>query len=336
MTLLTVTSAIPVGLLDTAARDLHQVIDGPTLIELEGEQGAPLFVSCLMHGNEDSGLGAIQIVLRRLARQKPPRPMMILIGNVAAAREGMRRLEGQPDYNRVWPGCTQDRETDEARTMAQIHARVVKRKAFAAIDIHNNTGRNPHYGVICVEDERVMTLAALFAPRAVLFRGLPGTQTASFSGQVPAITVECGQSGKIENAQAAARLVDAVLSLDVLNAADSRADLTLFHTLARVKLRSDVALKRDRFRPWLELENNLDLHNFSRLPEGFRFGKTNHAMPFEVMNEDEQDVASSFFEIAEGRVHLTTSIIPAMLTTQERIIRQDCLCYLMEELKPDR
>ena len=91
--------------------------------------------------------------------------------------------------------------------MASVHKRVVERHAIAAIDIHNNTGRNPHYGVVCEEDERVMALASMFGPIAVLFRGLPGTQTASFAGVLPALTVECGQSGIDANAQKAADLI---------------------------------------------------------------------------------------------------------------------------------
>jgi succinylglutamate desuccinylase len=58
-------------------------------------------------------------------------------------------------------------------------------------------------------------------------------------------------------------------------------------------------------------------------------------MPFEVINESGQDVADEFFEFDAGSLKLTRPIVPAMLTTQERIIRQDCLCYFMEELRPE-
>lgn len=333
MTSLCTTTSIPDGLLDARAHDLHRVLDGPTLIELDGGTGAPLFVSGLMHGNEDSGLVAIQKVLRKFASHALPRPLMILIGNVAAARHGMRRLEGQPDFNRVWPGCIDHQGSDEARIMAHVHQRVIEREAFAAIDIHNNTGRNPHYGVICIEDERVMMLASLFAPRAVLFRGLPGTQTASFSGLIPALTIECGQSGDDANAEAAARLVEATLSLQSLQERPDAKSLTLFHTLAQVRVRSDVALGRTVAEPWLALDDDLDLHNFERVPSGFRFGETSHPMPFEISGEAGQDVTDEFFECDNGILKLAKTVVPAMLTTQERIIRQDCLCYLMEELR---
>lgn len=335
MTSLAIISGIPDALLDAEARDLHEVLDGPTLIELDGAKGPPLFISGLMHGNEDSGLVAIQKILRRYAGKMLPRPLMILIGNVAAAKHGVRRLEGQPDYNRVWPGCVEDEMSDEARVMAQVHARVIERGAVAAIDIHNNTGRNPHYSVVCVEDAKVMALASLFAPRAVLFRGLPGTQTASFGRWIPAITVECGQSGDDANAEAAAHLVDSVLSVDDLSEISGPRELTLFHTLARVRVRDDIALKRNQYDAWLDLEPNLDRHNFVQVQRGLTFGKSNHPCPLEVIDEQGMDVFDAFFEIDTGSVCLIRSVVPAMLTTQERIIRQDCLCYLMEALQPD-
>lgn len=333
MTVLTLKDAIPEGLLDTSARELHRVLDGPTLIELDGEEGPPLFVSCLLHGNEDSGLVAIQKVLRRWASRNLPRPLMILIGNVAAAKQGMRRLECQPDYNRVWPGCEEGRGSDEARIMAEVHKRVVAKGAYAAIDVHNNTGRNPHYAVICVENDEVMALAGLFASRAVLFRGIPGTQTASFTGLIPAITVECGQPGLEENAHAAAQLIEAALEFDTGGTSELPVGMTVFHTLARVRVKDDVALSRNPNAQWLVLEDGLDLHNFEPLQPGFTVGETNHARPFEAVDENENDVSDVFFQIEEGKARLNRTVFPAMLTTDERVIRQDCLCYLMEVLR---
>ena len=103
--------ALPEGFLDTSARALHRVLPGPTLIHLPGRRTPELFVSVLLHGNEDVGLVAIQQVLKAHAGRELPRALSILIGNVTAAQEGVRRLDGQPDYNRVWPGTVQHEGT---------------------------------------------------------------------------------------------------------------------------------------------------------------------------------------------------------------------------------
>lgn len=337
MTTLAILDAIPDGLLDCGSADLPSVLGGPTLIELPGRLGAPLFVSVLIHGNEDSGLGAIQQVLKTFAGKPLPRPLMLLIGNVRAARVGQRRLTDQPDFNRIWPGAHTGLDTSEARVMAEVHRRVVERGAFAAIDIHNNTGRNPHYAVICERDERVMGLAAMFAPKAVLFRGLPGTQTASFSGLIPAITIECGQPGSAENAEAAGRFLEAALNLSELPRGRAEgAEFDLFHTLVQVRVKPDIGLNEVAGQSWLRLDQSLDLFNFSLLEAGHAFGSTNDPMPLEAIDEDGRDRAGEFFAVEDGVLRLAASAVPAMLTTDERIVRQDCLCYLMEKLPPLR
>ncbi len=330
---LSILDALPEGLLECSARDLYRLLDGPTLIELPGKSGAPLFVSVLMHGNEDSGLGAAQRILREYRSRSLPRPLMLMIGNVQAAREGKRRLPGQPDYNRVWPGAERDQNSTEARIMAQVRDRAIERKAFAAIDIHNNTGRNPHYSVICTRDRRVERLAAMFTRSAVLFRGLPGTQTASFGTTLPALTIECGQPGRDENAEAAARFVHLVLGLtDLSHAHDPKLELDLFHTLAQVKVKSDISLAGRVEGHWLRLDTDLDRMNFENAESGARIGSTNHPMPLEAIDEQGRDVAHDYFTVVQGRLQLKQSVVPAMLTSDEQIVRQDCLCYLMERL----
>jgi hypothetical protein len=39
------------------------------------------------------------------------------------------------------------------------------------------------------------------------------------------------------------------------------------------------------------------------------------------------------FDYQRGEIALRQRLMPAMLTRDERVIRQDCLCYLMERLK---
>jgi len=65
--MLTVLDSLPNGFLDTPARQLHCLLSGPTLIHLPGRRREPLFVSVLLHGNEDTGVVALQRLLRFLA-----------------------------------------------------------------------------------------------------------------------------------------------------------------------------------------------------------------------------------------------------------------------------
>jgi hypothetical protein len=51
-----------------------------------------------------------------------------------------------------------------------------------------------------------------------------------------------------------------------------------------------------------------------------------------MIDEDGRDVAEQYFEVSERKLRLRKKAVPAMLTTDPRIVRQDCLCYLMERL----
>ena len=56
---------LPDGFLDCPANRLKDILPRPTLFDLPGRDPQPLFVSTLLHGNETSGLAAVQETLRR-------------------------------------------------------------------------------------------------------------------------------------------------------------------------------------------------------------------------------------------------------------------------------
>ena len=101
----------------------------------------------LSHGNESTGFRAGQSLLRQYRDRELPRALSLFIANVAAARHGLRRLDDQIDYNRVWPG-TDAADSQEARMMQQVVDGMGERRPFASLDVHNNTGINPHYACI--------------------------------------------------------------------------------------------------------------------------------------------------------------------------------------------
>src|SRR5690606_973677 len=79
-----------------------RVLDGPTLIHIDGTRPLPLFVSVLLHGNEHTGWNAVRALLGRYHGRPLPRAVSLFIGNVQAARENRRFLPGQADFNRIW------------------------------------------------------------------------------------------------------------------------------------------------------------------------------------------------------------------------------------------
>jgi hypothetical protein len=333
--MLTILHELPAGFLSVELAELHTVVDGPTLIHLPGRRANPLFVSILLHGNEGSGLKAIQQVLARYQTKPLPRALSLFIGNVEAARAGLRRLDAQPDYNRVWPGC-EPLGLLEERMTAEVVKAMRARAVFASIDIHNNTGVNPHYSCINRLDQRFYHLAALFSRIAVYFTRPRGVQAMAFADLCPAVTVECGKTGESAADEHAAAFVEAVLHLSHFPGHPlPHQDLDLYESVAIVKLPEAVRFAFGEEGADLVLEPDLDHLNFTELEVGVNFGRVapGYALPVQVWNDEGRDVASDYFKVDAGRLLTRRPVMPAMLTRNERVIRQDCLCYLMERLQ---
>jgi succinylglutamate desuccinylase len=331
---LTLLSSIPDGLLTTTAADLHRILPGPTLFHLPGRKPGPLFVSVLLHGNEDTGLKAIQQVLRKHSAQTLPRALSVFVGNVAAARENVRRLERQPDFNRVWPG-TDAEPTPESHMMQRVVDEMRGRNVWASIDIHNNTGLNPHYACINRIEPRFLQLANLFSRIAVYVTRPLGVQSAALARLCPALTVECGKPGNEAREGHCAAFVDAVLHLaEIPTHSVAAHDIDLYHTVGIAKMSNGTSFSFTDTAADTLLDANLDHLNFRELPAGTRFAavRDERSMPLHVTDESAADVTGEYFEIVRGELRTRRPVMPAMLTLNELSIQQDCLCYLMERL----
>ena len=329
-------NALPDGFLTASARELHEVLPGPTLIHLPGRRHPELFVAVLQHGNEDVGLVAIQQVLKNLHADEGhplPRAMSIYVGNVQAAKHGLRRLDHQPDFNRVWPGTHEHIGTAEHAMCAQVRDIMAQRGLFASIDVHNNTGLNPHYSVVSGLDPHTLHLALLFSRTVVWYRGTYGSMTGAFADLCPALAVECGKPGQAANEEAAARFIDACLHLTAFPEQPvQEGDVDLYHTMAVVHVAPDVDFGFGEPLAALNFDPRLDHLNFVDLPVGAVFGHTHLAAPLQAHNEAGEDVGATYFRTVDGRLTLQRAAMPSMLTLDARVIRQDCLCYLMERV----
>ena len=327
---------LPQGLLDLPAKDLHAFLGGPALIQLQGRREAPLFLSVLMHGNEDAGWEAVRHLLRKYlpggGDQELPRSLSLFIGNTSAAAVNMRRLAGQPDYNRVWPGSELPRTAEHAM-MESIVDTMAKKGVFASVDVHNNTGLNPHYACVNVVRTESLHLAAMFSRTVVYFTRPKGVQSMAMTELCPAVTLECGKVGQARGVQHASEYLDACLHLAQHPAhVISSHDLHLYHTVASVKIPPEVSFGFGCQKYDLCLLDDLEALNFREIPAGSCFGrvKQGRGIPLEVVNEANHDVAERYFSIENGELRTRTPVMPSMLTRDEAVIRQDCLCYLME------
>lgn len=321
---------IPKGLLSLTADRLHEVLAGPTLIHLSGRHPEPLFVSVLLHGNEDTGWETMRILLAKYQTRPLPRSLSLFIGNISAAQSGARHLEGQPDYNRIWL----EGDSDEHKMAASIVQIMRERNLFASIDIHNNTGLNPHYACINVLEHRFLHLATLFSRTLVYFIKPEEVQSIAFSKLCPTVTIECGKPGQQHGTEHALDFVEAALHLDHFPEHQvAPHDYELFHTVAIIKVPDEIEFSFSDPAADLLFSKDIEKFNFCELPPLTPLAQLQSSSGrLEAWNEEGDEVADRFFETIDNRLYTRLPVMPSMLTLDEEVIRQDCLCYLMERL----
>jgi succinylglutamate desuccinylase len=327
----------PDELMDVAATELWRYLRGPSLFRLPGRQAGPLFLSVLLHGNEDTGWRAIQTVLRRHRSTTLPRPLLLFVGNIEAAKAGVRTLPQQEDYNRVWPG-TRHPETPLARLMGDIVEIVRREMPFASIDIHNNTGHNPHYACVSSLEEAHLHLARLFSRTIVYFEQPVGVQSAALATICPAVTIECGRASEESSLIHAEEFISAALAIQHFpDHPVPESDLNLLRTFAVIKVPADASFSYDGTDADFRLRPDLDRLNFSELEPGTIFGTLGGAGHgrLDIIAVEDKQADNSYFEYARGEIRLSRRAIPAMLTTDPKAVRLDCLGYLMHRIGRD-
>jgi hypothetical protein len=271
--------------------------------------------------------------VRRLlaAPESLPRSLVLFIGNVAAAAAGLRVLPGQQDFNRIW----RDADGPEGELARAVTSTLEGVELFAAIDLHNNTGHNPHYAVVTDLSPRTLGLAYLFSDKAVYVREPDTVMTRVFAERCPAVALELGPVGDPRCDDRALDLVRRCLALERIPDADLEA-LQLFRTQVRVHVADEAVFSfaGEGGATPLVLTGGVESVNFHELPAGTEFGAA--AMPLHrllrVLDVEHNDVTDRYFAVRDGRIVLRQAVVPAMYTLDPLVIRQDCLCYFMERL----
>ena len=326
--MLTILNELPDGLLKTPSTDLHKILNGPTLIHVEGRRKEPLFLSILLHGNETSGYIALQELLKKYSHRELPRSLSVFIGNVEAAKHSKRHLPQQLDFNRIWSNG----DTAEEKMTQQIVAEMKNRNVFASIDIHNNTGFNPHYACVTHLDNRFFQLATLFSRTVIYFTKPSGTQTSAFSPICPSVTVECGQPDQPYGVEHSLNFIDGCLHLDHFpDGSVHSQDMELFHTMAIIKVPKSIRFGFNGDEADVLFRDDLDHLNFRVLSPGTVLGEAkNGTIALEAWSESGKEVGEKYFHMQNNSILIKQEVMPSMLTLDKEIIKQDCLCYFME------
>jgi hypothetical protein len=331
--MLRVIDHVPEGLLELEAPALADALGAPTLIRLPGRRPRPLLAAVLVHGNETTGWDAVRSLLAGAAPL--PRALMLFIGNVHAARECLRRLDGQPDFNRIWRGTA----GAEGEMVRGLLAEAQRARPFACVDLHNTSGENPLYACVHRLDDASLALGRAFSERLVLVSHPDTLLSNALSHLAPSVTLECGKPGNPSVTRRLARFLAQVLALETLDAhhpSTGPRGFEVLRAVATVRVPEELSFSFHDEAADLRFVAGLDAHNFSLLPDGtpIAFVRPGSGGRLEATDETGRDVTDRYFRHADGVVVTAAPLIPSLLTPNERIIRQDCLCYVMEPLGP--
>ena len=125
--------------------------------------------------------------------------------------------------------------------------------------------------------------------------------------------------------------LEKILQMDTLSSENSN-NLKLYHTIARVTVPKTVSIGDESKDICLNIE--LEDSNFKKVDPGTAFASVNSTKEqlIIVNSESHEDITDEYMEIKDNGIKFKKPITLSMFTTSERAIRQDCVCYLMEEL----
>lgn len=316
-------------------RRFLELLGGPSLLHLTGRDPSRVrVVSTLLHGNEPSGLRAVIRFLR--SGDVPATNVLFFIGAVetALAEPGFahRALPGERDANRCW---TPPWDTPQGRVAETVLKRIHAANPECLVDLHNNTGHNPAYGVAFHIGHAELSLVSLFADRVVHTPLELRTLVEATVEQFPSVTIECGRAGDGAADEVAWEGLWRYLDWDQIDFERPSTPLMLLEDPIRVCVRPEIDLAfadAAEEAVSLTISRDIDRHNFERLAAGSPIGwvKRNVDWPIEAVGPDGLDCSRQYFEEDSGVLRTRRDFIPIMMTTNRTIAKSDCLFYAVQ------
>lgn len=316
---------------------LLRLLGGPAAIRLAGRDRTRCRVLVtLLHGNEPSGLRAVHAWLRE--GRAPATDALVVLGAVEGALAEpvltRRELPDGVDLNRCFGGGA---PSGPARELARaILGLVGEAGPEALVDVHNNTGHNPAYGVAARVGPAERQLVGLFADRVVDYDLRLGALCEETPSLCPTVVVEVGRVGDPAADAVARRGVERLLGEEhVVGPAVPVPRLAVLGAPVRVEAApgatlavGDVAVAGVD----LTVAEDVDRHNFERLPAGTAIGwaRPGAGLPLRARGADGIDRSHELFASIDGRLVTRAPLVPIMITTDPAIAASDCLFYAVE------
>ena len=301
-------------LLNVEAHELHRFLSGSTVFDLRQEGVKPFFVSTLLHGNETSGWDAV----RRFIADHSDASFVLFIGNVHAAAQNMRHLPHEVDFNRIW---------QQQPWQTYLSDLLQTYKPWCGIDIHNNSGPNPHYSVVTDVRRKTLALATLFSNKVIFTDHTLDILAHGVSSHCPALTIE---TGTVDDPASERRAYAFLERLNTIGRVPDalQCEPETYATVGIVK----VAHQNGGIDNFPVFEPSLKHKSFKTLPAGSPFI---NCLPtdWQVNVLDpahDRDLTLDFLEFRDRGAILKRDVVMSMFTHKPLLAIQDCVCYFLK------
>jgi hypothetical protein len=317
-------------------RAFLEELGSPSAILVPGRDRSRCRAVCtLLHGNEPSGLVALHGWLRQGDPPAFDSLLLIVAVETALAAPGFahRFLPPARDLNRCFHPPFEGAEGELAGEILRL---VRESNPECLIDLHNNTGHNPPYGVAPVAGAAELNLVGLFAERFVHSPLRLGALVEATQDDFPSVTVECGRAGDLAADATARRGLDRYFEgeeIDPQHVTVPR--MSVLQSPLRVCVRPGVEIDfADQLGHQADFTvvGDVDRHNFESLLPGVPIGwvRDESLWPLELLDIDGKDRSQDYFTLRGRRLETRRAIIPIMMTTCATAAKSDCLFYVVE------
>jgi Succinylglutamate desuccinylase / Aspartoacylase family len=315
--------------------DFLRDLGGPAWLHVPGvERNRVRAVSTLIHGNEPSGVRALHAWLRSGATPAVDALCFVASVDAALAAPGFahRMLPGRADLNRCFLPPYVGREGELA---CEVLARLRAARPEALVDLHNNTGHNPAYGVGPTVREPLLALTALFGHRYVHSDLRLGALVEATQRDFPSVTIECGRAGDPRADDVARTGLERYLTRrSILRGAPDTEPMDVLCDPVRVCVRPGLRIAFGESRQpdaQLTVAGDIDRHNFEVVPPGTLIGWVEDGVwPLEARDAEGRERAGELFEVRDGALCARRRLIPIMMTTDATVALADCLFYVVQ------
>lgn len=304
-------------------------LGGATVLHLEGYDNSRCRVLVtLLHGNEPSGIKAIQRFIRQ--QKKPATATKVIIASVVAAKTEplfhYRMLDGQRDLNRCFEGPFDDLQGQLALAIIE---QLREFKPEAIVDMHNTSGSGPAFCVSAKYSSEHLNLSSLFTKRTI-FSDIQLGSIMEQDFNCPIITVEAGGSYDPQSDQNAYDGLCQFLHNDVLFELKQQVEVLL--NPRRLEVLKGVNLgfaDKHNAKNDITLRQDLEKFNFGLTPEGTSLGWLNSSLQdcFKLDKGNEQLIKA--FTVRDGELITQKTLKLFMVTTRTDIALSDCVFYFV-------